>query len=49
MPTIAKGKGHSYIKVGEYGGSLGYQAPEILEDEIGPKVDVYSLAVVSDV
>ena len=46
MPTISKG--HSYIKVSEFGGSLGYQAPEILESEIGPKIHVYSLAVVSE-
>ena len=46
MPTVTQG--HSYIRVSEFGGSLGYQAPEILEGEIGPKVDVYSLAVVRD-
>lgn len=45
MPTI--NAGHSYIKVNECGGSLGYQPPEILEGEIGPKLDVYSFAVVS--
>ena len=45
MPTVDNG--HSYVRVTDYGGSLGYQAPEILEGEIGPKLDVYSLAVVS--
>ena len=45
MPNITDGR--SYVKVTEYGGSLGYQAPELLEGELGPKLDVYSLGVVS--
>lgn len=45
MPTITDG--HSYIKVNECGEFLEYQPPEMLEGEVGPKLDVYSFAVVS--
>ena len=45
MPVITDGR--SYITVASCGGSHGYQAPELLEGEIGPKLDVYGLAVVS--
>ena len=44
MPKVLGGR--SYITCAAHGGSLGYQAPEILEGEISPKFDVYSLGVV---
>ena len=36
MPVCS---GHRYVKVSEHGGSLGYQAPEILEK--GPKFEYF--------
>ena len=46
MPLLSKGK--SFVKVNEACGTAGYQAPEYLRGEMGPKLDVYSFGVVCE-